>query len=273
MGTCALCKGDSELQKSHIIPKFVFKWLKDTSATGLMRQAVNPQKPIQDGETKRMLCKECEKKFSKFETSFANNIFYPYQKEKTINFQIDKNIINFAISISWRIASKSLSGFKEFQPSMFPHLENAINYWNTILNEGKEDEYFEHHILFLDILNQPHGNLEKFNFYMLRCIDSTIVADSNEVFCFTKFPGMFIISLIYPNKNIENKNTKLSMGENIIGPQTYVHAHFDEFLQHRVQEAFKHKLSDRQQQKLTERILKNKERALSSESFRVKFNN
>ena len=37
LGTCALCGQQKDLRKSHIVPRFVGKWLKSTSATGFLR--------------------------------------------------------------------------------------------------------------------------------------------------------------------------------------------------------------------------------------------
>ena len=41
---CALCASTSELQASHIIPGFVFDWLRDTSATGHFRSSQIPDR-------------------------------------------------------------------------------------------------------------------------------------------------------------------------------------------------------------------------------------
>ena len=47
-GICALCKKYTVLVKSHIIPKFVSKWLKETSATGYLRGVEKPTERKQD---------------------------------------------------------------------------------------------------------------------------------------------------------------------------------------------------------------------------------
>ena len=48
-GKCRLCEQESDLQESHIIPKFVCAYLKDTSPTGKIREANNVNKRKQDG--------------------------------------------------------------------------------------------------------------------------------------------------------------------------------------------------------------------------------
>ena len=49
IGECALCREKKELQLSHIIPKFVGRYLKQTSI-GNIRSQENPDKPVQDIE-------------------------------------------------------------------------------------------------------------------------------------------------------------------------------------------------------------------------------
>jgi len=45
-GICSLCKQNKEIRRSHIIPRFVSKWLKTTSATGFLRGVNEPDKRI-----------------------------------------------------------------------------------------------------------------------------------------------------------------------------------------------------------------------------------
>lgn len=63
-GVCLLCKRERELQLSHIIPNFVYNWLKDTSPS-FIRSSQNPNQRIQDGPKYYLLCAECEGLFSK----------------------------------------------------------------------------------------------------------------------------------------------------------------------------------------------------------------
>ena len=56
--TCALCKNKDTLQMSHIIPSFVGKWIKNTSVTGFLRQAISADIRRQDIPKKYLLCKK-----------------------------------------------------------------------------------------------------------------------------------------------------------------------------------------------------------------------
>jgi hypothetical protein len=73
IGECQLCRKQAELLQSHVLPSFVFKWMKQA---GYMRFAETPNRRSQDGIKRRWLCRECEDLFNSFETPFANNIFH-----------------------------------------------------------------------------------------------------------------------------------------------------------------------------------------------------
>src|SRR4029077_16970412 len=90
------------LQESHIIPKFIVSWLKDTSPTAKLRMGEIPNKRVQDGLKLHWLCSTCETKFSQWETYFAEKIFHPLiNRESKINY--DSNFVKFCVSISWRV--------------------------------------------------------------------------------------------------------------------------------------------------------------------------
>jgi len=54
-----LCKTPAQLQNSHIIPAFVFKWMK-SGGTGYIRHTGNINKRVRDDTTRKMLCADCE---------------------------------------------------------------------------------------------------------------------------------------------------------------------------------------------------------------------
>jgi len=110
--TCELCQKEKTIKNSHIIPKFFFDWLKETSVTGKLRISVTPQKREQDGPKAPLLCNKCEKIFSVWENSFSKNTFKPYvndildssgniQSDK--NFLYDEKLLKFVISVQFRV--------------------------------------------------------------------------------------------------------------------------------------------------------------------------
>ena len=113
---CALCASTSELQASHIIPGFVFDWLRDTSATGHFRSSQIPDLRVQDGLKPRMLCKSCEQLFSTWEKAFAEKCFVPLNSGNVRDVRYGPWMLKFATSVSWRVlrlfaANDGLAGF------------------------------------------------------------------------------------------------------------------------------------------------------------------
>ena len=69
---CALCGNEAELRDSHIIPRFVFKHLKQNGASPFLRGYENPDERIQDYNEK-LLCPSCEQHLNKFESPVAGH--------------------------------------------------------------------------------------------------------------------------------------------------------------------------------------------------------
>ena len=101
--TCALCAKSSNLQASHIIPGFVFDWLRETSATGHFRLSENPNLRVQDGLKPRMLCWDCEQLFASWEKTFAERCFVPINGASEPSITYGPWMLKFATSVSWRV--------------------------------------------------------------------------------------------------------------------------------------------------------------------------
>lgn len=87
---CKLCLQNKPLADSHIIPKFAGKWLKETSATGYLRTAENPNVRKQDLPTEKLLCYDCEGLLSLWEKAFANEVFLPFLENKKTRFKLER---------------------------------------------------------------------------------------------------------------------------------------------------------------------------------------
>ncbi len=268
---CRLCGQQKELKESHIIPKFVINWIKKTSATGFLRQAINPNKRIQDGIKKFFLCTNCENLFSKFETYFANNIFYPYLNQERDSFQYDSNLKKFIVSINWRILSDSIDGFSNINPIMGQFAKSAEIVWRDYLLGNRTDlDEFKTHLFFLNYIQNHNDNLpKKFQFYTLRGIDGTIYYNSNLVHVYGKLPMFIMFSTIHPS-NLEGwKNTEIFDAGKIGMPQEISYPGFGDFLKSRAEISNKNKLSEREQTRITKTILKDKNRFIHSKSAEV----
>ncbi|MGB5854909.1 MAG: hypothetical protein WBH20_06590 [Oceanisphaera sp.] len=123
---CKLCKSSGELKKSHIIPKFLYRYL-----YRYIQKIESGNKPIQfnselnllqrsDRQWKEyMFCGECEELLSKNETKFSK-IFHDIVSAKSDdrvrfsysqNIDIDVNELNKSIGLSAEEIDNFLSGY------------------------------------------------------------------------------------------------------------------------------------------------------------------
>jgi hypothetical protein len=135
---CNFCLEECEsLIESHIIPKFVYKWIKDTSTTGRLRDSRNINRPVQDGFKVKYLCSKCEVDFSIFEKYFSEEVFTPFANSdgdiSKINIDPDK-FKKFVSSLLWR-ATKYFINNRTFNGDFS---EYEIKYFNECANELKE---------------------------------------------------------------------------------------------------------------------------------------
>lgn len=222
---CALCLKEKPLRDSHIIPKFVGKWLKE-EGTGFLVNASDGSKRVQDLGTEKLLCEDCEQKFSKLENSFASNIFYPFHKDKTREFDYDENLKPLIISIAWRGLQIIKEGYlkKESGSPLNSFVIQADKDWREFLNgEGTSIDQYETHMIFLDYL-KPDSTTEvdpKFHWYLLHSTDFTICTGDKRVFFYVQLPWIALIISIEPKKldgwdgTIINKNGCITMGQTI----------------------------------------------------------
>lgn len=105
IGKCALCDAENvELRESHSIPKFVYQWLKESSATPYIRSSDDVNVRHQDGPKEYLLCGCCEGKLSIIEKELAGELFrkvanYRQQSSKIV---ITETMRVAVISIFWR---------------------------------------------------------------------------------------------------------------------------------------------------------------------------
>lgn len=236
-GFCALCLKEKILRDSHIIPKFVGRWLKD-NGTGYLVSAADGSKRVQDLEKFKLLCDDCEKKFSKLEGDFANKMFFPFHKDKVREFDYDENLKSFIMSMAWRCLQIVKEGYVKENPNshLNTFVDKADKEWREFLNgdRGSIDMY-ETHLLFLDYVDTvKNTDLDnKFHWYLLHVTDFTICTSDKRVFFYVKLPWMVFVISIEPQKmegwdgTIINKNGHISSG------QTITDGNFGAFLKER----------------------------------------
>jgi hypothetical protein len=186
-GICHLCGQDKELAESHLIPKFVFRWMKN-SGGNYFRTPLNPNVRMQDGLKEHLLCLDCEQKFSKYEKWFADNIFFPYLNGKHEFLEYNENLGNFIVSVLWRrLLWKKIVNE--------PYFEEVFNDWKAYLNGDSIIKYDNIHLLFLGEIwhneVQPHEFVHR---YFNRATDANIAQIGDETIVFAKFSRFIVLA-------------------------------------------------------------------------------
>lgn len=206
---CSLCKNNSILKDSHIIPKFVGDWIKETSVTGKMRSAETPNKRVQDLVKTKLLCNDCEQLFSTYEKYFSENIFKPFLNSNNPIITYDVRLKKFVVSILWRIL---IYGFPRiiWKVDRHKHAANQVeSKWRDYLY--KDIKLIDDHsyLLMLKLVTDAkmiEGTNLDINWYFFRSVDGTIAQNNEDAFVYVKIPGFAFFSSIntHPLKHLVN---------------------------------------------------------------------
>ncbi|MDE0526165.1 MAG: hypothetical protein OXI27_06175 [Thaumarchaeota archaeon] len=269
---CFLCGRNSDLQASHIIPKFVGKWIKDTSATGFLARAIDAKR-VQDLYTQHMLCSDCEQRFSRLEKLFADKIFHPFHKNAGSRLEYDSWLESFAVSLSWRILRVGYEKFKSEHPAFDSQIQMAETIWREFLLGDRHTVYpYESHLFFLDSIEIIANVPENFSMYSRRATDCTIVASNSRVFTYAKLADMVFVTSIQPKVLRGWKRTRINGRGIITSPHIIKDGVFGEFLLDRVEKIFASttRPSPEVQQKRMQKALKDDpEKFLKSDSAQI----
>ena len=215
-GKCALCSNEDILKESHIIPKFIFKWLKKTSMTVFFRGGITPNLRLQDGYKTYLLCGSCEELFSKWETLFNNKIFLPFNDDAPLQNAYENWLIKFAVSISWRVLTffKINNCLNHFNKDLLISADNAIDDWKDfLLDKTVQNDNFEQHMLPIPPItnNQNLSNLpSNINQYIKRSIDIDVVCSTSEAYTYAKLGRIFIFGFIKKDRSKVWNDTKIN---------------------------------------------------------------
>ncbi|HXG38702.1 MAG TPA: hypothetical protein VNL36_08040 [Bacteroidota bacterium] len=243
---CALCGQNPSLRHSHIIPAFVFRWTKSTSATGFLRFGENPNLRVQDGNKPKLLCGNCEGILNKLETQFANEIFYPYVNDElsregvstsTIKqFSYTDWLLRFAISVQWRVVMTSKPFIAKLPSKQLDLLNSFSSTWRDfLLGKRKDTGNCETHLIFLQNLASGEGSLpdsinDRINFYVMRCIDATITTGTRTLGVYVKFGPMCLYTSILPAKLKKLPHSKIHLKGLMLTAQTLANLGLTQFL-------------------------------------------
>ena len=208
MTNCALCKSDKSLNEGHIIPQFVFDRIKNNSPTGFLRGGISDVNlRRQDGDKPKMLCNDCEQRFSQAENNFAEKIFKPYHESGITSFAYGPWLSYFISSVNWRTLHLDNIGFhskKKWSDDTLCILDNA----KTMLADfllGKRSDIgdMENHILPMFEINSASSELEEPNFlFRVSAFDYTFLDPGVDGFyvC-ANLAGVLIFTLIRKGRN------------------------------------------------------------------------
>jgi hypothetical protein len=191
LAPCRLCGETKELQESHIIPKFVFRWMKETSATGYLRFAQQPNLRVQDGIKCYLLCADCERRLNQWETQFASRIFHPLAQGTTSSAPYGPWLLSFCVSVSWRVLTNYLDNnhIQNVPATLMPDVHRAERAWREFLlgRVARPGRHEQHLVPLGAITTYTHADIPtNINRYFLRAIDMDIANDGNTVFVYTK---------------------------------------------------------------------------------------
>jgi hypothetical protein len=202
-GTCRLCGEERDLQESHRIPRFVFRWLRETSPTG-MRHSKNPNVRVQDGWKCHYLCRGCENRFSQWEAEFARHVFRPYHdraRDPLEALHYGDWCLPFCVSVSWRTLSYCVETGIEKHMSMEQKalVQEALGTWRGYLLGLRTDPgAFEQHLFPVDTLKSgPRKLMNPFlNRYLLRAVQESVILGSESLLTYAKLGRIMLFGFV-----------------------------------------------------------------------------
>lgn len=200
IGTCALCEREKELRESHVLPAFLFRWLKKRSITGHIRKSDEIDLRVQDGTKKPWLCDECENAFGRNEKHFASKLFHPWS---TGSHEIEYHewLLRFCTSVSWRVLKhcKGLNPEQQYTAEEDAAAVHAEAVWRDFLLERRSSiGKFEQHLIPWDIVRSSTApNLPvNFNRFITGAIEMDIVGSSKTMMTYAKLGRFMVFGMI-----------------------------------------------------------------------------
>lgn len=234
VGPCRLCEHVRTLRLSHINPKFVYRFQKETTPTTI-RSHINPNRPTQDSRKLYFLCDECEARLSRWETLFKREIYDPYHAGTFTELKYGPWFLKFAVSISWRslkatleVNADEVKTGRGMQPDFLSEAATAESAWRDFLLDRREHPgRFPQYFFFLDSLaNSSNPDLPiNFATYIHRVAASGIWHDPARGFMFTfgMLCSVAVIGVIF-GPNLRSWGERIRVEKGILRMSTRVPA-------------------------------------------------
>lgn len=277
IGRCALCHNEKELRESHIIPKFVIRYLKKTSI-GNIRVANNPNKPVQDGEKHYLLCGDCEGRFNSAETPFSKRIFYPYIEQNQDEFHYEEWLHYFITSVSWRNLYLDITDFTRDGNIEIDDLQVLLDsekiMRDYLMKERNDIASIENHIFFFNDIKKAYEGLKELRPHMFFTRSEggyTFYNSSLKTYMtVSNLMGIIIISIYKKGKEEYWDNTQVFNKPGIIKAKNQ---HIQSILAQELHiwmeqtRKYQEQLTDVQKDKILSNIENKKEEFLKSKAF------
>jgi hypothetical protein len=269
---CALCLSAAPLMESHIIPAFVFRWLRDTSATGHMRSAATPNKRVQDGLKVSLLCEDCERRLSVWEKRFAERAFLPWYEQSSQPIKYGDWFLKFCVSLSWRVLRHvhDSNGLVHLSDPQKVSSEAALKRWaDFMLGKVPHPGAFEQHLLPMAAIDTHtfEEMPENINRYLLRAVEVDLPHGSSAVFTYSKIGHFSLFGMIQPTA-MKWKGTKVHVRDGVLGPRRYeLPLELFNYIKDRARSYGSVQMSERQLDKMEADAMHDIERFRSSGTF------
>lgn len=224
-GHCAFCDQHGELRDSHVLPAFVYRWLRGRSGTGHIRQTDNPNRRVQDGLKQPWLCASCETSFSRHETAFATKLFHPWHDGAT-RVPYSEWLLKFCTSVSWRVLkyARGRNPDARYTDEQNRLMDEAEVRWKAFLDDqAPHPGAFEQHLLIFDVIEDTtiRDLPTNINRFMTGAITLDIVGSERSLMTYAKLGRFNIFGIIQKGPN-KWEGTKVHVREGVIKPDRFV---------------------------------------------------
>jgi len=281
-GPCRLCDKTAELQESHIIPRFVFKHQKETSATGFIRSSESINQRAQDGEKHYWLCKECESLFNRWETPFATHIYHAWNQHRETKQQYEYGdwLLPFACSVSWRALTWymdiSEADKTEYSDMARTQIRKALIAWKDfMLGKRPHPGEFQQHMFLFDAIehtDNPKQFPPNMNRFLTRGSYINLAHSKGyPLFIFVKMARITLLGFLGIEHPRQWVGSQIHVQGGHIGGNIVAPVQFLEYLKERaaIIEKQQSLLSERQKSVIDRSISKNPDKAANSEVFEM----
>lgn len=271
---CKLCSANAELQLSHVFPRFAVKYLKNTSATGFLKNFTSGKR-MQEAQRVHLLCERCEQLLAKDEKAFCEKLFLPLHKQNQSAFQYNEWLIRFLVGLHWKILVTK-DEHDTYPIDAKTAYAAAEGEWRAFLLGHRADHgSSEFHLFFTDVLEDSSSVVsEKLNWYIVRALDGTpTFSKSGQFGSYVKLLRVMSYAFITP-RNPQTDNwigTQVGKQGTIAPPQSIDSHGFGPLIESRVQalESAPSSMTERQLEKFKENAIRDPGKFLNSESTRV----